>query len=195
MRVALAGNAISYLVVSCHSAIITYQSSGYFQHKSTQMTPAVTLLQQHKIEFKLHEYEHDSHNRDYGIEAVTALQVSAQQVFKTLVINPEPIATNNKQLAVAVVPVAHKLNFKAAAKALQCKKVAMADPAMAEIITGYITGGISPLGQKKRLPTLIDSSAFDFSSIYISAGRRGLEIELAPSDLQQLLSATTARLT
>jgi len=152
------------------------------------MTPAVRLLKKAGIIFTLHEYTHEtqasSNNVGYGEEAASLLGISTQQVFKTLL-----VSTGNKQLAVAIVPASHQLNLKSVAKALGVKKVAMADPHEAEKATGYILGGISPLGQKKRLPFLLDESANQFSTIFVSGGRRGLEIELAPDDLIHLCQA------
>lgn len=153
------------------------------------MTPAVRALKKVGIVFKLHEYSHDSqtssHAMSYGEEASTLLGVSPDQVFKTLLVE-----TSTNQLAVAIIPVSHQLNLKSVAKALGAKKVAMADPHEAEKATGYVLGGISPLGQKKRLPFVIDESVNNFATVYVSGGRRGLEIELAPDDLIQLCQAT-----
>jgi Cys-tRNA(Pro)/Cys-tRNA(Cys) deacylase len=151
------------------------------------MTPAVDAAKKAGIQFKIHEYLHDSAASSYGEEAANLLKISPHQAFKTLV-----IADNDNKLAVAIVPVSHQLDLKSVAKVLRAKKVTMANPAEAEKATGYILGGISPLGQKKRLPIVIDKSANDFESIYVSAGRRGLEIELAPLDLIKLCSAISA---
>ncbi len=152
------------------------------------MTPAVDAAKKAGIQYSLHEYSHDSAASSYGEEAANLLNVSSDQVFKTLLIS----TADTKQLAVAIVPVSHQLNLKSAAKALSFKKASMADPAEAEKATGYILGGISPLGQKKRLPFVLDVSATDFETIFVSAGKRGLEIELAPSDLIKLCNAKTA---
>ncbi len=156
------------------------------------MTPAIKLAKKSGIEFKLHEYLHDPTSQSYGEEAAKLLGLNPAQVFKTLLVslNSQP---NN--LAVAVIPVSHQLSLKAIAKSLNAKKAEMADPKLAEKTTGYIVGGISPLGQKKRLPTVIDQSAEGFSSINVSAGKRGLEIELSPQDLVQLTHAHFAYLT
>ncbi|WP_413111927.1 Cys-tRNA(Pro) deacylase [Thaumasiovibrio sp. DFM-14] len=147
------------------------------------MTPAINLLKKKRIFHAVHQYQHDPANTDFGNEAVTALGQDPAQVFKTLLFCKHDDA---KALCVAVVPVAGKLDLKAAAKAAGYKKAEMADPVMAEKITGYIVGGISPLGQKKALPTFIDNSAQQFDTVCVSAGRRGLEIELAPQDLSTL---------
>lgn len=149
------------------------------------MTPAVNKLHQLKIQFTLHEYEHDENNQAYGDEAVAKLGLDASRVFKTLVVTAE-----GANLAVGVVPVTSLLNLKALAKVLGCKKVAMADKQAVVRSTGYVLGGVSPMGQKKPLTTIIDSSARQFNTIFVSGGRRGLEIELTPTDLQ---SATNAK--
>ena len=155
------------------------------------MTPAIEALKKAGIQYKLHEYSHDSHASSYGEEAATCLNVSPQQVFKTLIVSGDA-TDNSKQLAVAIVPVSHQLDLKAVAKSLKTKKTNMADSTAAQNATGYILGGISPLGQKKRLPCTLDSSAENFKSIFVSGGKRGLEIEISPSDLVALCSAKTA---
>jgi len=153
------------------------------------MTPAVNLAQKAGITYQLHEYQHNPAAASYGEEAAEALGADVKQVFKTLLV---AIEGDQKRLAVAVVPVAGLLNVKLMATALRCKKVVMADPKAAQRSSGYLVGGISPLGQKKLLPTIIDSSAENFETIYMSAGRRGLEIEMSSRDLQALTSATLA---
>lgn len=153
------------------------------------MTPAVNLVKQLKLDFKVHEYSHDPAANSYGLEAAEKLGVAAERVFKTLVVQDE-----QDKLAVAVIPVEHLLNLKKIAKALGAKKAQMADPKLVERTTGYVLGGVSPLGQKKRLPTVIDASAQSFDSIFFSGGRRGLEIELNPAILGQLLNAKFADL-
>ena len=139
-----------------------------------------------KAEFTLHPYEHDANAQAYGEEAADALGVPHERIFKTLVAEVEG------GLAVAVVPVSGKLDLKALAAALGAKKAAMADAAKVERVTGYVVGGISPLGQRKRLPTVVDASALEFGTIYFSAGKRGLQIETAPANLISLTGAVTA---
>lgn len=145
------------------------------------MTPAVQMTKKSNVPFTLHEYTHDASSESYGLEAAEKLGVPAERVFKTLV-----VMLDNQQLAVGIVPVAAMLGLKPIAKALGVKKAVMADKALVERTTGYVLGGVSPLGQKKRLPTVVDSSAEAFATIYVSAGRRGLEIELKPQDLVAL---------
>ncbi|MDX3774138.1 Cys-tRNA(Pro) deacylase [Chromatiaceae bacterium AAb-1] len=153
------------------------------------MTPAIELLRKHHIPHQVHEYHHDPAAASYGLEAAEKLGQDPAQVFKTLVIN-----LDHKQLAVAIVPVSGQLNMKQAAKALGAKKAEMANAAEVSRSTGYVMGGVSPLGQKKRLPTVLDNSARHFAEIYISAGRRGLEIAIAPADLLQLTQGKMAEL-
>ena len=142
------------------------------------MTPAVAAAKKAKIVYTLHEYDHNPAIRAFGREAAEKLDISETRLFKTLVVN-----IGGKDLAVAVVPVAGLLNLKAFAKAMGVKKVGMADKLVVERTTGYPTGGVSPMGQKKALPTIIDASARAFDTIYVSAGRRGLQICLSPDDL------------
>ena len=151
---------------------------------SRDMTPAINILKKAGVTFKIHEYQHEAGASSYGEEAAQLLGVDVQRVFKTLLIEIQP-----NKLAVAIIPVSHTLNLKSVAKALKTKKVKMANPADAEKATGYILGGISPLGQKKRLPFVIDISINDLETVYVSGGRRGLEIELAPNDLTRLCHA------
>ena len=145
------------------------------------MTPAIEAARKAKIAHQVHEYAHDPSSESYGAEAAEKLGLAQDRVFKTLV-----AATDGGELVVAVVPVSFMLNMKSLAKAVGAKKSAMAKPADVERVTGYVLGGVSPLGQKKRLKTLIDSSAETFPTIYVSAGRRGLQIELNPQDLKKL---------
>jgi len=151
------------------------------------VTPAVKLAKKAKITHKTHEYKHDSNVESYGLEAAEKTGVAAERIFKTLVVD-----VGDKKLAVAVVPVTTMLNLKAIAKAAKAKKAVMADKNDVMRSTGYVLGGVSPLGQKKRLLTVIDSSAQQYETIYVSAGRRGLEIELSPLDLKQLTHAEFA---
>ncbi|WP_369143729.1 Cys-tRNA(Pro) deacylase [Streptomyces sp. R44] len=156
------------------------------QKKNSGGTPATVALTAAGTPFTLHAYEHDPASASYGEEAAEALGVSPDRVFKTLV------ADVDGELTVAVVPVAGQLDLKALATAVGGKRAAMADPAAAERTTGYVRGGISPLGQRKRLRTVLDSSASDHATVCISAGRRGLEVELSPADLAALTSAVVA---
>ena len=160
------------------------------------MTPAINLAKQRALDYQLHEYIHDSNAASFGLEAAEKLGVDVSQVFKTLV-----VSTDTSTLAVAVLPVDKTLNFKKMAKALSsnklltCKKVQMADLKQVERSSGYVLGGVSPLGQKKRLPTVIDSSAVEHTTIYVSGGRRGLEIELPPAQLADTLAACFSDIT
>ncbi|MFE9855988.1 Cys-tRNA(Pro) deacylase [Streptomyces sp. NPDC005780] len=149
-------------------------------------TPATVALTAAGTEFTVHAYEHDPASASYGEEAAEALGVSPDRVFKTLV------ADVDGRLTVAVVPVAGSLDLKALAAAAGGKRATMADPAAAERTTGYVRGGISPLGQRKRLPTVLDASARSHPTICVSAGRRGLEVELSPTDLATLTAAVFA---
>ena len=145
-------------------------------------TPATAAAQRAKVAHTLHEYVHDPANRSFGLEAVEALGLDPSRTFKTLIAVP----SGGAKPVCAVVPVAAQLDLKALAAAAGAKQMAMADPAVAERSTGYLVGGISPLGQKQRLALFIDDSARDLPTMFVSAGRRGLEIELAPADLAAL---------
>ncbi|KQV93235.1 Cys-tRNA(Pro) deacylase [Streptomyces sp. Root369] len=149
-------------------------------------TPATVALTAAGVPFTVHAYDHDPSHPSYGEEAAEAMGVSPDRVFKTLV------ADVDGALTVAVVPVAGSLDLKALATAAGGKRAAMADPALAERTTGYVRGGISPLGQRKKLPTVLDASASTHATICVSAGRRGLEVELAPTDLADLTKAVLA---
>lgn len=155
------------------------------------MTPAINMAKKAKVSFKVHEYQHDASAQSYGLEAVEMLGLPAEQVFKTLMVE---LNGDNRKLAVAVVPVSAQLDLKAIASALKAKKAAMAQPVDAERATGYVVGGISPLGQKKRLPVVVDSSSNNRETLFVSAGRRGLEIELAAADLVKLTGGQFAEI-
>lgn len=145
------------------------------------MTPGIRQAEKAGISFEIKEYSHDASSASYGEEAAQALGLNSEEVFKTLLAQ-----SNDGKLVVAVVPVSGTLDLKALAKAAGCKKMEMADPVKAEKTTGYVVGGISPLGQKKALPTFIDASAQSLDKIHVSAGKRGLEICLSPDDLLSL---------
>ncbi|MEW5774605.1 MAG: Cys-tRNA(Pro) deacylase [Thermodesulfobacteriota bacterium] len=151
------------------------------------MTPAIETAKRAKITFRIHEYAHDPAAESYGLEAAEKLGLDPGRVFKTLV-----AAAGPGDLVVAVLPVSRRLDLKLLAKAVGAKRIAMAEVKLAERATGYVAGGVSPLGQKKRLPTVIDATAEGQDAIFVSAGRRGLEIELAPSDLAALTGAAFA---
>jgi Cys-tRNA(Pro)/Cys-tRNA(Cys) deacylase len=151
------------------------------------MTPAIRTLEEAQIPFTLHPYEHTGEADSYGLEAATALGVDPEQVFKTLVVR-----TEGGDLVLALVPVSGKLDVKELARALGERKVDLADPAVAERITGYVVGGISPVGGRKSLPTIIDESVVLYDAVYVSAGRRGLQMCLAPADLIRITGASTA---
>ena len=142
------------------------------------MTPAVNAAKKLKITFTLHKYKHDPGHGPYGIEAAEKLGIDPSRVYKTLVVQ-----LDNSELAVVIIPVENKLNLKNFARHCNAKKAEMAEGGIVTKSTGYVLGGVSPMGQKKRLQTYLDTSANDFSTIYVSAGKRGLEIELGPEDL------------
>lgn len=149
-------------------------------------TPATALLAKQQVAHKIHGYDHDPKHESYGTEAAEALGVEPARVFKTLV------AEVDGTLTVGVVPVTGQLDLKALATAAGGKRARMAETAAAQRATGYVLGGISPLGQRSRLPVVIDESARTFETVFCSGGRRGLEIELAPGDLIRLASAIVA---
>jgi Cys-tRNA(Pro)/Cys-tRNA(Cys) deacylase len=151
-------------------------------------TTATIALERAGIAFRVHEYAHDSRHQSYGREASEALGVAPARVFKTLV------AEVDGKLVVGVVPVEGQLDLKALAAASGGKKAAMAQVTAAERATGYVAGGISPVGQRRRLTVVLDSSALGFATVFCSAGRRGLEIELAPADLVRAAGATVAEI-
>ena len=150
------------------------------------MTPATKLLKANKIDFSIHEYEHDANAKSFGLEAAEKLNLRVEEVFKTLLV------TDEKNYFVAILPVHHQLYLKKVAHAVGAKKLQMSDPKDAERLTGYLVGGISPVGQKKRLKTVIDQSAQQLEKLYVSGGKRGLDIGLKPQDLAKVLSATFA---
>ncbi|MCK7597147.1 Cys-tRNA(Pro) deacylase [Microbulbifer sp. CAU 1566] len=145
------------------------------------MTPAINTAKKARICYQVHEYQHDVSAPSYGLEAAEKLSLAPARVFKTLV-----VSLDGKSLAVAIVPVQSQLSMKLIAKAAGVKKAAMADKDAVMRSSGYVLGGVSPLGQKKQLPTFLHCSAESEATIFVSAGRRGLEIELAPKDLLQL---------
>lgn len=151
------------------------------------MTPAIQILKKKKKPYIIHEYGHDSNNNAYGVEAAEKLSVAKERVFKTLV-----VSLNNNDLIVAIIPVSSMLSMKYIAKYAGAKKAEMALPKDVERATGYVLGGVSPLGQKKNLKTFIDVSAQDYATIYVSGGRRGMDIELSPEDLCLLVKGDFA---
>ena len=157
------------------------------KQRSSGGTPATVALGAARIDFSLHPYDHDPRGGvGYGVEAAAALGLDPARVFKTL------MTTVDGRLTTAVVPVSGQLDLKALARALGAGRAAMADVADAERATGYVAGGISPLGQRRRHPTVVDRSALDHPTVFVSAGRRGLDLELAPGDLVAVTGASTA---
>lgn len=152
----------------------------------TNATPATVALTAAGIAFTAHAYDHDPANTNFGLEAASALGLDPEQVFKTL------LADVDGSLVVGIVPVTGKLDLKALAAAVGGKKAEMADPKLAERRTGYVVGGISPIGQKMQHATVIDETAELFDTVFVSGGRRGLDLELAPRDLASITNATFA---
>lgn len=169
--------------------------------KTSSGTPATVALEKAGIAFTVHTYDHDpavvsrslrrsrsDRLEGYGLEAAEALGFDPAQVFKTL------LADTDNETVVGIVPVTGSLDLKALAAAVGAKRATMADPAAAERLTGYVVGGISPLGQKRRSPTVVDKSALGHPTVFVSAGRRGLDLEIAPADLVRVLEATTGQI-
>lgn len=158
------------------------------RHRSAEgpSTPATVALDRAGVPYTRHPYDHAPSAAGYGIEAAEALGVAPARVLKTLLVNTGP------GLAVGIVPVDGQLDLKAVASALEVKSVTMADPAVAERSTGYVVGGISPVGQRRALPTVLDETAYAFEKVYVSGGRRGFDIGLAPGDLAAVTRAVRA---
>lgn len=155
--------------------------------KSAGGTPATVALTRAGVPFTLHEYVHDPRAASYGLEAADALGLDPARVLKTL------MASLDGRLVVAVVPVSGQLDLKALARALGGSRAVMAERAAAERATGYVAGGISPVGQRRSHPTVVDSTALEHPTVFVSAGRRGLDLEIAPSDLVTVTGAVTHR--
>lgn len=153
------------------------------------MTPAINLLEKNKIKFTIHKYEHDPLNTNYGLEAAQKLNLPQEQVFKTLLVELFP-----KELVVCILPVCEMLSLKEVANAFNVKKAVMANKDEAQKVTGYLLGGISPLGQKKVHRTVLDESVNTFKTIFISGGKRGVDIEVNPNDLKKLLNAKIGKI-
>ena len=156
--------------------------------RRTVGTPATVALERAGVAFTVHAYDHDPRSASYGLEAADALGLDPGAVFKTL------LAEVDGELVVAVVPVSGQLDLKALASVLGGKRAAMADPAVAERTTGYVVGGISPIGQRKRLRTVVDETATTEPAVYVSGGRRGVDLGLDPADLVRVLDAQVARI-
>ena len=153
------------------------------------MTPAITELDAAAVAYSLHEYDVDDERRDFGLEAATKLELDPDRVFKTIVVRADA------DLVVAIVPVSCQVSMKGVGRAIGVKRVEMCDPAVAEKTTGYVRGGISPFGQRRRLPTVIDETATIFDVVYVSGGKRGLDIGVDPRELIDLLGAVVADIT
>ena len=156
--------------------------------RRTVGTPATVALERAGVAFTVHAYDHDPRSASYGLEAADALGLDPGAVFKTL------LAEVDGELVVAVVPVSGQLDLKALASVLGGKRAAMADPAVAERTTGYVVGGISPIGQRRRLRTVVDETATTEPAVYVSGGRRGVDLGLDPADLVRVLDAQVARI-
>lgn len=154
------------------------------------MTPAINLLKKNKCDFKIHKYDHDPECTNFGEEAAQKLGLDENQVFKTLLVELNP-----KELVVGIIPVNCSMSLKNIATALKAKSAIMADKKEAQKVTGYLLGGISPLGQKKRLRTVLNDTALNYKTIYVSGGRRGLDIEVKPKDLEKLLNCVITNIT
>ena len=153
------------------------------------MTPAISAVSKAKVHYVIHEYCHDPSSESYGLEAADKLEIAQERVFKTLL-----VSLGGKELAVGVIPVSSMLNMKLFAKAVGAKKASMAEASQVERSSGYVLGGVSPIGQRKKLKTVVDSSALKHATIFVSAGRRGLEIELKPQDLLSLTTGEFAQI-
>lgn len=153
------------------------------------MTPAINLLKKNKCDFKIHKYDHDPECTNFGDEAVEKLGLDANQVYKTLLVELFP-----KELVVCVLPVANQLSLKEVASVFDVKKAVMASKDEAQKVTGYLLGGISPLGQKKVHRTVLDESVNAFKTIFVSGGKRGVDIEVNPNDLKKLLNAKIGKI-
>lgn len=154
--------------------------------RASRGTPATVVLTRAGVPFTTHSYEHDPTASSYGLEAAEVLGLDPAAVLKTL------FADVDGRLVVAIVPVSRQLDLKALAAAVGGKRATMAEPATAERASGYVVGGISPLGQKRSHPTVLDASALSWETVYVSGGRRGLDLGLAPADLERLTGAATA---
>jgi Cys-tRNA(Pro)/Cys-tRNA(Cys) deacylase len=153
------------------------------------MTPAILFLEKQKVEFELLEYEHDASNQNFANEAAEKLSLKAESVFKTLVVE-----VDSDKFVVAIVPSNKQLSMKKLAKAVSGKKAILAEAKKVQNMTGYVLGGVSPFGQKKRLVTILDISANNFNNIFVSGGRRGLELSISPTVFSQCLNAKMAEI-